>query len=103
MAKNIFKLRQSEHYAGNEWWDWSVWLDASPKDLEQIDHVEYTLHPTFPKPVRRVADKSTNFRLNTGGWGTFKVRAKAVLKDGQEVPLAHDLKLHYPSGKEAEE
>ena len=103
MAKDILKLGQSEHYAGDDWWNWSVWLEAPPKDLEQIDHVEYTLHPTFPKPVRRVSDPSTKFKLDTGGWGTFTIRAKAVMKNGKEVPLIHDLKLHYPSGEEAEE
>jgi len=91
-------LTQDAKYAGNDRWEWAVWLDGPPGELDKIERVQYVLHPTFLKPVREVADRSTNFRLETSGWGTFRIHAKAIYKDGRQVPLHHDLVLLYPDG-----
>ncbi len=91
-------LKQEEHYAGQERWKWSVWVDGSPEELDQIDHVVYILHKTFPNPVREIGDRESNFRLNTSSWGTFTIYAKAVRRDGQQIPLQHELVLRYPDG-----
>ncbi len=97
------RLEQSETYEGDgkrdHWWSWSVWVEGPASELDQIEFVEYTLHPTFPKPVRRVYDRQSNFKLSTGGWGVFTIHAKAVGKDGSVTPLSHDLCLHYPDGR----
>jgi transcription initiation factor IIF auxiliary subunit len=66
--------------------------------LDDIDRVVYILHPTFHNPVREVEDRGSKFRLETSGWGTFTIHAKAVHRDGRETPLHHDLKLVYPDG-----
>ena len=58
----------------------------------------YVLHPTFTKPVRQISDRTTNFRLDTSGWGTFTVHVRIVYCDGREVLLDHDLLLQYPDG-----
>lgn len=91
-------IRQEQRYLGHDRWKWSVWLDGPGTELDQIAHVMYILDPTFHDPVREVADRNTNFRLNSSGWGTFTIRAKAVFKDGRERALRHDLELHYPDG-----
>ena len=41
--------------------------------LDRVKYVEYELHPTIPKPVRRSTNRSTNFRLATAGWGGFTI------------------------------
>ena len=64
-------LKQEEHYTGQERWKWSVWVDGSQEELDQIDHVVYILHKTFPNPVREIRDRESNFRLTTSSWGTF--------------------------------
>jgi transcription initiation factor IIF auxiliary subunit len=71
-----------------------------PKDkLKDVDHVEYTLHPSFPNPVRTISTKGNKFKLKTGGWGVFPIYARIVTKDGRIETVEHDLKLHYPDGK----
>jgi transcription initiation factor IIF auxiliary subunit len=96
------RLEQSEKYEGDgkhdHWWSWSVWVEGSASELDRIEFVEYTLHPTFPRPVRRVYDRESNFKLSTGGWGIFTIHAKAVAKDGSVTPLRHNLVLHFPDG-----
>lgn len=89
-------IAQSSEYDGDDYWRWSVWLDGPAAELDEVDHVVYTLHPTFPSPVRTETDRATSFRLTTAGWGTFTVYAKIVGKDGREQHLEHELELYYP-------
>ena len=100
------EIRQSEKYAGNDWWDWSVWLEGTDAELDAVSYVEWRLHPTFPDPVRRATNRQSKFRLDTGGWGTFVIQAVIYMKTGSDVQgalrsgrperLRHQLKLQYP-------
>lgn len=99
MAK-MFSVEQSEEYEGDDWWSWSVWLAGDNAALDNVDYVEWRLHPTFPNPIRRVSDRRTGFRLETGGWGVFQIVARVQMKDGSQQVLHHHLALHYPDGTE---
>jgi transcription initiation factor IIF auxiliary subunit len=75
-----------------------VWIDGAEQELDQIEYVEYTLHPTFSNPVRKIVDRSSGFRLDESGWGSFTIFAKLVYKGGGETQLTHSLELLYPAG-----
>jgi transcription initiation factor IIF auxiliary subunit len=96
------QIQQWEHYEGEDWWQWAVWVEGADAVLDAIEYVEWTLHPTFPKPCRRIHDRPGKFRLETGGWGVFPIIARVRFKDGRETKLRHQLKLHYPNGKETD-
>lgn len=87
------KIEQGFKYQGNDWWKWWIWVDGTDKELDQIERVTYTLHPTFPNPVVTTSDRETKFRLETAGWGTFRIHAKVLKKNGEEQKLHHDLVL----------
>jgi transcription initiation factor IIF auxiliary subunit len=95
-----FVIKQWEKFEGDDWWDWAVWIEAAEQDLDKVELVEWTLHPTFPTPVRKVTDRPSKFRLETGGWGVFPILARVQLNSGEEMKLKHHLKLHYPDGSE---
>ncbi len=95
----IFQIAQSYQYKGDDWWDWSVWIEGPEDELDKVEFVQYTLHHTFRKPVRRVDERKNKFRLDTGGWGTFTIYAKVVRRAQAEERLEHELKLFYPSGE----
>jgi transcription initiation factor IIF auxiliary subunit len=76
------------------WWEWEVFVKGPESLLSQIKCVEYTLHPTFPNPVQRVCTRGTGpraFALKSSGWGTFQIRVKVLMKNGNTVDLKHDL------------
>jgi transcription initiation factor IIF auxiliary subunit len=98
MAKHSLKIAQSAKYEVIDWWSWSVWIEGPDKDLDQIVNVEYTLHPTFPDPVRIKTTRKNKFKLSTGGWGVFPIYARVFKKDGSVVRLQHTLQLRYPDG-----
>src|SRR5262245_16892214 len=70
-AASTVVVKQRSDYQGKDWWNWSVWIDAPQEQLDQIQYVEYTLHPTFAERVRRVTDGGAKFRLDSAGWGEF--------------------------------
>jgi transcription initiation factor IIF auxiliary subunit len=75
-------------------WRWTVFLKGLDQVLDRIQCVEYTLHPTFPDPVKEVCEQGEGpyaFALTATGWGTFKIQIRLFLKDGRVQKLTHDL------------
>lgn len=97
------KIAQDQHYEGQDWWKWSVWIEAPEAELNEIEKVVWQLHPTFPNPVRECTNRGENFRLATAGWGTFRVHAEVFKTNGQRLKLSHELELYYPDGKPSPE
>jgi hypothetical protein len=78
-------------YLGNNRWDWTVFVDADPQTLGQISCVEYTLHETFPDPVRTSCSRENKFALSSNGWGVFQIKVRVLFHDKSERHLSHML------------
>lgn len=98
LAKLEIHIAQDQRYHGDDWWTWSVWIEGSDDQLDQIDHVVYQLHPTFPEPVRTVKRRASKFKLKSEGWGVFTVYARVFTREGAACKLSHELVLRYPDG-----
>jgi transcription initiation factor IIF auxiliary subunit len=84
---------------GNGRWSWTVFIKAPLEVLQDIQSVQYTLHPTFPYPVQRVStigDLKQPFALSATGWGTFPIQIRVFMKDGQTHDLTHNLNFRSP-------
>jgi len=75
---------------------WSIWIEGPTEELDSIRSVTYVLHPTFANPVRTIADRASNFKLKSQGWGIFVIRINVLNKDGSTIALEHELNLAYP-------
>ena len=93
---SLLRIQQKDSYRGDNYWDWSVWLEGPASELDQIKYVEYRLHPTFPNPVRRVADRKSQFKLSSAGWGGFTIYAKVIFRDGSLHSIDYPLRLYRP-------
>lgn len=80
-------------YIGNNRWDWTVYISADQETLNQISCVEYTLHPTFPNPVRTSCDRGRHFALSSNGWGVFEIQVRVLYQDQSERKLTHMLEF----------
>jgi transcription initiation factor IIF auxiliary subunit len=70
------------------WWDWTAFIESdSPDEMDDVQFVEYQLHPSFPNPVRRVFKKEGGFPMEARGWGIFPLRARVVFKTETREPL----------------
>jgi transcription initiation factor IIF auxiliary subunit len=90
------RIEQGFRYRGEDYWDWWIWIEGPPEELDGVDRVVYILHPTFPSPVQEVKNRASKFRLQTAGWGVFLIRATVKHKDGRKTLLKHFLQLEYP-------
>lgn len=74
-------------------YQWTVYVDADAVTLSHIRSVEYTLHPTFPNPVRTVSTRENKFALSAIGWGEFTIYAKVYFTDGTAGSYRYRLNL----------
>ena len=91
-----FLVVQTQKYEGNQWWQWALWIQGSEEDLNQIKSVTYTLHPTFPQPIRTVTNRASKFQLQCAGWGIFTIPIEVRLKNGETIKLEHELQFALP-------
>lgn len=82
------------------WKGWWLEIEGDTKDMEAIDHVVYKLDPTFPNPVRRITDRSSNFRLNATGWGEFTISIIISLRDGRKSEIDYLASISYPKDED---
>lgn len=87
------KVRNWAREIEPDWWEWGIQVEGAAAELDRIRCVEYTLHPSFPNPVRMVCSRNDRFLLTARGWGTFEVKVKLLLKDGAVIPLSHQLRF----------
>jgi transcription initiation factor IIF auxiliary subunit len=81
---------------GEEWWNWTIFIEGPEEALNQIQCVEYTLHPTFSNPVQEVCSRGIGphaFAFSARGWGTFVIQIRVFLKNGQVQRLVHNLRF----------
>ena len=93
------RVAQESHYQGRDRWKWSVWLEGTRAELDNVEAVTYILHSTFAHPIRTVSDRATNFRLDASGWGEFDIKLEIHRRNGRPLERRHHLQLEYPTGK----
>src|SRR6185436_14892352 len=91
------EIKHSSEYRRQDWWDWAVWIEAADKTLDQIEYVEYSLHPTFPNRLRHQTNRQEKFRMESAGWGEFMIGVELVTKSGEHLKRQHWLSLEYPT------
>lgn len=104
IVRGALKLIQSDRYYGNkdnqDYWEWTIRIDGSLTDLNDIVKVIYHLHSTFENPDREVTSSPENgFSFTTRGWGTFRVSATVYFKNGVQEKFSHNLKFSDPVKK----
>jgi|SRR5215813_986692 len=94
----MIRVAQSNRRNDDGYWDWSVWLEGLPDELDGVKSVSYQLHSSFPDPLRKVTNRKTNFRLDSSGWGEFDLYATVTGRDNRARVLKHWLTLRDQGG-----
>ncbi|MCS6290879.1 MAG: TIR domain-containing protein [Nitrospira sp.] len=95
-----YRIAQNEEYRGHNFWNWSAWIESTPEDLDQVEFVVWVLHPTFDPSRVECHSRDTNFRLDTSGWGIFRLRAELHLKNKETILISRMLRLTVPNDQE---
>jgi transcription initiation factor IIF auxiliary subunit len=77
----------------HDWYDWCIFASGDPVDVQLVKAVEYTLHPSFPEPVRTISDVGHRFGLASNGWGSFTARIRVIFANGKEEFTSHLIEL----------
>jgi transcription initiation factor IIF auxiliary subunit len=70
-----------------------LFMDATWETLRNIEEVSYTLHPTFPDPIRRRTNPEDCFALQSEAWGVFSSTFEVEWKDGSITTFEYELDL----------
>jgi hypothetical protein len=76
-----------------DWFEWCVFIGSPVETLNRIAFVEYTLHPTFPDPVRLCVERTNRFALLSAGWGGFGISITVSWIDGAATQHRYFLDL----------
>ena len=55
----------------------------SSAELDEVDSVQYELHPTFRQRIQVATERATNFEIRIWSYGFFSAKAKVIKKIGQ--------------------
>ncbi|MDQ3962112.1 MAG: hypothetical protein M3230_06470, partial [Thermoproteota archaeon] len=89
---------------GERWFYWKIFIETEPPSLiNQIQAVEYHLHPTFRLKDILITNKNTGFRLDAQGWGEFVIKMDVILNDNRSTTISHYLSLNDSASKEKKE
>lgn len=83
-------------YVGSGLFEWTIFIKADEKWLANVAYVVYTLHPTFPNPVRTVRERGKGqyaFALSDSARNEFDIGVRIVLKRGDSVEEQYRLNL----------
>jgi transcription initiation factor IIF auxiliary subunit len=83
----------SKYVGGKNPWDWTIYVDADARTLQQIQCVTYELHPTFKDRIHHRCDAEKKFAFSASGWGTFEVPVTITYRDGRSEQRTHRLVL----------
>lgn len=93
---SALRLVNDSTFEGKNRWSWSTWIEGTRAALDEINEVQYVLHPTFRNPVHIISSRSDNFRLYGSAWGEFNVFAEVRKTNGDTIELNHWLKFESP-------
>ena len=73
-----------------------IWIDGDPSDLNQVEKVEYLLHPSFRRMFRLSRNRESKFRVTIWTWGLFEIRIIIFMLDGSKLEINYFLDYELP-------
>jgi transcription initiation factor IIF auxiliary subunit len=77
------KVKNNFKKLGDNQYSWTIWIEGTKEELDQIEYVSYFLHETFS--IRRIVSTnvSEKFARTVMGWGEFLLKVEATMKSGR--------------------
>ncbi len=82
--------------SGKEHYHLGIWVEANSEDLDRIEQVTYTLHPSFKRQERVSTNRKNKFSITIWTWGMFDISVAIELKDGSTEQIDFFLSFQLP-------
>lgn len=82
---------RDDDYPDGTGYEWTLEIKGASDELDTIDSVRYTLHPTFQSPPQKVRAREIGFKLTRVGWGTFTVAIRIEFIDHTAIDCEYAL------------
>lgn len=92
VAFSNYSMHTGQRYE-HDWYDWCVFASGDEAELQHVRSVEYTLHPSFPDPVRTMSDRDHRFAVMSNGWGSFRMKIRIIYDDEHEEFTSYWVRL----------
>jgi len=76
-----------------------VWVEATDRELDEVEYVEYKLHPSFKNQFRKSSNRPNNFSVTFWTWGRFTIVVSIHLHSGETKIIDHNLEYSLPSDR----
>lgn len=84
------------HDGGREHYHIGIWLEGDKEELDDVEKVEYELHPSFKRRLRSSSNRENNFSITIWTWGMFNIEATVHFKDGSSRKHTYYLSYELP-------
>jgi transcription initiation factor IIF auxiliary subunit len=81
---------------GREHYHVRVFLKGPAERLDEIERVEYLLHPTFRERSRQSDDRKSGFAIEFWTWGQFDIDITLALRGGGRETMRYFLRYSLP-------
>jgi len=82
-----------------DWYEWKLSLDEPKERLDEIDRVEYILHPTYRNRIRVIDKPKNGFMLEFAGYDGFNMPVNIYLKKLDSNGDNEEFRLIFPVTK----
>ncbi len=90
---NSLQLLNDAVYIGNNQYSWTAFVTGPVQSLQQVKSVTYYLHPSFSPNVYQGDASQFTHPFTATGWGTFELKARVYLHNGENRLYRHMLKF----------
>ena len=77
---------------GNDHFHINIYIDGEKDEFDQLERVEYELHPTFNNPNRSITKREDGFPLKIWTWGEFDIQVTFYFLDGKVSDKVYQLR-----------
>jgi transcription initiation factor IIF auxiliary subunit len=81
---------------GREHFHIKLWLEGPDDELDEVRLVEYKLHESFHRQIRKSEKRQERFAIKIWTWGMFKLQATVHFRDGNTKKIPYYLSYELP-------
>jgi len=94
------KVINSYQKLREDWFEWTISIEANDIELGQVSYVTYNLPDSLPKRQLVSRDRTRNFARSGTSWREFRIEVYAFMRNGEIRKASYWLNLGFDRYRE---